>query len=146
MIRNGYLVPAYKSSLPCLKWMIRVRSGKYWCPKVKDIHPANCAEPPKKEDILYHLLSFAKDQGKNLGITEKRVPDKQWMLQVLNVLKPDHHYFRKDFVPKRAIDKLLIDNSDGFFDHLPPGKYKHRIGVVFKEPEENKLKRRMHHY
>ena len=65
---------------------------------------------------------------------------------MLHSLKPDHHFFKKDFVPKKAIDKLLIDNSDGFFDHLPPGKYKKRIGVVFKEPEENRLKRQMSVY
>ena len=62
---------------------------------------------------------------------------------MLSVLKPDHKYFRKDFVPKRAIDKILIDNNDGFLDGLPLGRFKKRIGSVFQEPEENRLKRQL---
>ena len=111
--------------------MKRVRAGKYYCPKVKDIHPFNCADPPKKAEILEHLLRFAEDFGKNLGISEKRQPDKQWALQILAVLKPDHKFFTKSYVPKKAIDLILLDNSDGFLDGLPPGKYKKRKGNIF---------------
>ena len=62
---------------------------------------------------------------------------------MLALLRPDHIYFRKDFVPKRALDKILIDNADGFLDGLPPGKYKKRMGSIFQEPEENRLKRQL---
>ena len=134
-------MPKYKSSLCCVKWMRRVRAGKYWCPYVKEIHPVNCPDPPKKEDVLTHLLAFAKDSDKLLGITEKRIPDKDWALQMLYALKPDHNFFKKSYVPKRAVDKILLDNRDGFFDGLPPGKFKKRMGNVFQEPEQNKLKR-----
>ena len=65
---------------------------------------------------------------------------------MLAVLKPDHAFFKKDYTPKRAVDNILIDNSDGFLDGLPPGKYKKRIGSVFKEPEENRLKRQLDLY
>ena len=72
MLRNQYCMPNYNSSLCCLKWMKRVRAGKYWCPKVKDMHPVNCADPPKKDAVITHLVGFARDHNKNLGITEKR--------------------------------------------------------------------------
>ena len=134
-------MPAYKSSLACLKWMKRVRSGKYWCPKMQDIHPHSCIDPPKKDEVLEHLLGFANDAGHNLGITDKRQPDKQWALAVLQHLKPNHKFFRKDYTPKKAKDKILLDNSDGFFDHLPPGPIKKRFGVVFREAEEVTVKR-----
>ena len=143
MQRNGFCMPRYKSSLCCVKWMQRVRAGKYWCPLVKNINPVNCPDPPKKEDVIEHLLAFAKDVGKNLGINEKRQPDKDWALQMLAVLKPQHKFFKKSYVPKRAIDKIMLDNSDGFFDDLPPGKWKKRMGNIYKEPEENKLKRQL---
>ena len=146
MIRNNFYVPNYKSSLCCVKWMKRVRSGKYWCPKKKDIHPFSCADPPKKAEILEQLIGFATDKGKNLGISEKRQPDKQWALQMLAVLKPDHVYFRKDFVPKREIDRVMIDNQDDFLTGLPPGKWRKRKGGIFKEPEENRLKRNLATY
>ena len=64
----------------------------------------------------------------------------------MSVLKPDHAFFRKDYYPKKAADKILIDNSDGFLDGLPPGKFKKRIGSVFKEPEENRLRRQLDLY
>ena len=64
-------------------------------------------------------------------------------MQILHVLKPDHAYFKKNFVPKRAVDKILIDNQDGFMDGLPPGRYKKNYGMVFKEPEENRLRRQL---
>ena len=76
MIRNGYAVPNYKSSLCSIKWMRRVRAGKYWCPKAKEIHPMTCADPPLKADVIEHLLGYARDKNKRLGITEKRQPDK----------------------------------------------------------------------
>ena len=143
MIRNQYFVPQYKSSLCCVKWMQRVRTGKYHCPKVQDLRPMNCADPPLKEEILEHLLGYAKDKGLNMGISMKRMPDKHWALQVLHSFKPDHKFFKKDYLPKKMVDKIMIDNSDGFFDNLPPGQFKKRIGGVFKEPEENRLKRQL---
>lgn len=119
MLRNGYLMPRYKSSLCCVKWMMKVKDGRYWCPLTKDIHPIQCADPPKKDLILEHLYKFAADKGHKLGITEKRVPDRDWALQVLFAIKPDLVFFKKDYVPKKAIDKILVNNSDGFFDGLP---------------------------
>ena len=71
-MRNGFVMPKYKSSLCCVKWMQRVREGRYWCPKTKDVHPVICVDQPKKEVILDHLIKFAADKGHKLGITEKR--------------------------------------------------------------------------
>jgi hypothetical protein len=136
-------MPAFKSSLCCVKYMQRVRSGKYYCPKVNEARPILCPDAPKKDDVITHLLGFAKDQSKNLGITEKRLPDKSWALQVLYVLKPDHAFFKKDYVPKKAKDKMFIDNADGFLDGLPPGPLKKRFGIIFKEAEEVQLERQM---
>ena len=134
-------MPAYKSSLCCVKYMDRVRSKEYWCPKVAQIHPHTCVDPPKKDEVLEQLIGFATDAGKNLGISKKRRPDKQWALSVLAHLKPDHKYFRKDYVKARAKDKIMVDNSDGFLDNLPPGPLKKRWATVFKESKEVYLKR-----
>ena len=35
-----------------------------------------CADPPLKADVIEHLLGYARDKNKRLGITEKRQPDK----------------------------------------------------------------------
>ena len=37
----------------------------------------------------------------------------------------------------------MIDNADGFFDGLPPGPLKKRMGIVFKEAEEVQLERQL---
>ena len=68
---------------------------------------------------MTHLLGFAKDAGKNLGISKKRQPDKEWALAVLQHLKPDHAFFKKNYVPARARDRIMVDNSDGFLTGLP---------------------------
>lgn len=106
-----------------------------------EIHPHTCVDPPKKDEVIEQLIGFAKDHGKDLGITKKRRPDKQWALNVLAHLKPNHKYFRKDYVKTRAKDKIMIDNSDGFLDNLPPGPLKKRFAMVFKESEEVQLQR-----
>ena len=142
-VRNGYFMPAFKSSLSCIKYMQRIRSKKYWCPAVFEIHPHTCVDPPKKEVVLEHLLGFARDANKNLGITNKRQPDKAWALAVLQHLKPDHKFFRKDYVTAKVKDKILIDNRDGFLDNLPPGPLKKKFGIVFKEAEEVQLQRQL---
>jgi len=142
-LRNQFCMPAYKSSLCCIKYMERIRSGKYWCPKTQDVNPVYVADPPLKTDIVAHLLAFAKDKNLNLGITEKRQPDKQWALLVLHKLQPNHAYFRKDYVRKTVKEKIMINNDDGFLDNLPPGPLKKKFGMIFKENEEVMLKRKM---
>lgn len=67
--RNQFYMPAYKSSLTCIKYMQRIRSKKYWCPKVSEIHPHTCVDAPRKEEVVAFLVAFAQDAGKNLGIT-----------------------------------------------------------------------------
>ena len=70
--RNKYYMPSYKSSLTCLKYMRRIRSKRYWCPKMDEVHPHICVDAPKKEEVIAYLIAFANDAGKNLGITNKR--------------------------------------------------------------------------
>ena len=123
--------------------MQKVRVGKYWCPKMKDVHPVACADPPKKDLVLEHLIKFAADKGYKLGITEKRIPDKHWALQMLYALHPTHAFFKKNYTPKKAKDAIMMDNADGFFDDLPMGPAKKRMGSVYKEPTEIRLKRQI---
>ena len=37
----------------------------------------------------------------------------------------------------------MLDNQDGFFDHLPPGPIKKRFGAIFKEDAEVVLQRQL---
>jgi len=146
MLRNGFLLPSYKSSLCQIKWMQKVRSGHYWCPKTDTASLRNCPDPPRLDLIIEHLTNFAADSKLKTGITERRKPDRKWALLALATLKPDHAFFRKDFVPKKPVDSILADNSDGFFDSLPAGPHKKRFKGIMKENETSKLKRSLAHH
>ena len=58
-------------------------------------------------------------------IREKQ-PDKDWLILVLSSLKPDHEILSLTYekkVEEKPWDYLyLIDNTNGFFDGLPPPK------------------------
>ena len=136
-------MPKYKSSLCRIKYMRRIVEGRWWCPKNSDIRPVNCADPPKKEHVLEHLIGFAKDRGLRLGITEKHLPDRDWALLALAALKPDHKFFRKDYVPPKERHQVMVKNHNGFLNNLPPGPIKKKFGMVFKEQEEVFLERQL---
>ena len=142
-LRNGYAMPKLKSSLCRLKWMQKVRTGTYWCPKAENINPVTVADPPKKELVIEHLIGFAKDRGIRIGITDKRQPDRDWALLALHALKPDHAFFMKSYVPTRVKNQVMVDNADGFLDDLPAGPLKKKFGMVFKEHEEVYLERQL---
>ena len=144
LLRNGLFLPNLKCSLCSVKWMMRVKDGRYWVPKIADVRHLNCADPPLKAEVLDQLIAFSEDMGRKLGITIKRQPDKRWALQMLAHLKPTHKFFRKDYVPKKMADKLYVDDDHGFLRGLPPPTHnKRRRGGIFKEPESQKLKRQL---
>ena len=52
----------------------------------------------------------------------QRLPDKQWLIQVLSIFKPDHEIFKKDYLPpikEITMVEKVVDNQDNFFSHLP---------------------------
>ena len=123
MIRNSYYLPSFKSSLCSLDYMEKVRSGTVHCPRHAEIRLLPCAAPPTKEFLLAELNRVAQKKGLDLGISEKKQPNRDWMLAVLSTMEPTHKIFRKDYVPPLKVQSVqlskIVDNSDGFFDQLP---------------------------
>ena len=74
--------------------------------------------------VIEELLKELQTRGLNMGIIDdKHLPDKEWALEVLGTLNPDHEFFRRDYQPPpkpgRREKKLdaPVDNFDGLFDH-----------------------------
>ncbi len=64
-----------------------------------DLKFKQCFAPPSKATIVQKLNKIGKDQKISIGITEKHVPDKKWMVLVLGHLSPKDEIFSKDYVP-----------------------------------------------
>ena len=53
---------------------------------------------------------------------DNRLADRDWMLEVINHINPDHMYFGKGYRPPTIANQLRdmpVANNDGFFDGLP---------------------------
>ena len=46
MVRNGYRVPDLKSALCNKEFLMQVRSGEVYVPKIVDLKLSPCPEPP----------------------------------------------------------------------------------------------------
>ena len=87
-------------------------------------------------------------------ITQKRPPDKKWMLQLISAMDPGNDIFKKDYVrPRPVIENPILNlgktvpNVGGFFNGLPISSARHvrgrgRMNFVPKEIQKKiKLER-----
>ena len=135
MIRNGWYLPKLKSSVVTEKYLNGVRDKKYYCPKYSDLKTLPCPDPPGKEFLLDEVMKFTNAKRLDIGAVEGKVPDSDWLLQVLAILSPDHDVFRKDYMPPiKEVKKedLVVDNSDNFFSGLPLLKKKKDFKTISK--------------
>ena len=93
--------------------------------------------------VLDALDDAAARAGMDIGITERRKPDKTWAIQVLHYFEPNHRFFAKKFIAKKLVEPVKVDNHDGFFDDLPIGPRKKRVGGIFKEDPREKIQRKI---
>ncbi len=73
--------------------------------------------------MIAKLIKVCKDNKINIGITEKHVPDKKWMVLVLGHLSSKDEIFRKNYVPHpvrvRKEAPKVISVVEGFLKNLP---------------------------
>ena len=109
---NGYYIPSETSSILTIEYMHAVRAGKIWCPRFDMMNKRHCEFPPNMNELLQECQEVIKraqiDQHKNFGIKPPvHVPDKQWMLDLIGLLEPEHKYFQRDYKPaEQKIVKL----------------------------------------
>ena len=150
-LRNGYHLPAQKSSAVNELMLINVLKGNYWCPKTEEIRIKNCVKPPLKEVLLAKLWEACAKRGLNIAwIDPQHTPNKKWVIEVLATLEPADEIFRKDYVAppvrKRLRDIETIVLPDALFADMPKStsKVKARrlkvFGQVFEAEKANRLK------
>jgi hypothetical protein len=61
-----------------------------------------CPRPPSKEFLKRAVEQLCEAQLKKLGIKENRLPNKQWLLNILASLNPDYEVFQKGYVPPQT--------------------------------------------
>lgn len=107
IVRYGYYLPKYKSSIITEVYLTQVLTGEVYCPKFADIKLAPCPFPPDKETLVKHALKIKTPGNKPLAIDDvDHMPDKAWLLAVLSTHRPDHAIFAKGYVPPSRVKKL----------------------------------------
>ena len=122
MTRNRWFLPKFKSSIITQEYMKGVRAKKIWCPTYDDLKPLPCPDPPSKEILLDEVVKYTADRNLDIGAEANHLPDTNWLLNVLAIIKPDHEFFKKEYMPpvkEAKKEELVIDNSDDFYSGLP---------------------------
>ena len=105
-------------------YLHNVLLGKTFCPKVSDIKMKACPRTPNKEVLLKKVLKIAADSGwQSIGIDDKHVPDKRWLLDLVATFTPQDEIFKKDYLPPARKNKLsaieAISLPESFLKDLP---------------------------
>ena len=112
-------------------YLRNVLTGKTFCPKFSDVKLRPCPRPPSKEVLLKKFMKIVADHSwQSVGIDEKHVPDKRWLLDMVSTFTPGDDIFKKDFMPPPKKNKLSeiksIELPESFLKGLPNSVRKSR--------------------
>ena len=104
--------------------MRNVISGKVFCPKYDEIKMLPCPRPPSKDVLMQKFLRICSlNNFTIIGVDEKHVPDKRWLLDFVSTFKPDDEIFKKSYIPPPKETKLselkTIELPASFMIDLP---------------------------
>ena len=107
LLRNGYYLPKFKTTMITEEYMRNVITGKAFCPKYADIKMLPCPRPPNKEVLFKKFLEICVTHNfVHTGIDDKHQPDKRWLIDVVSNFKPDDEIFKKQYLPPAKETKL----------------------------------------
>jgi hypothetical protein len=124
VLRNDWYLPKFKTSMITESYLRNVLTGKTFCPKYSDIKLRPCPRPPNKDLLLKKFLKIALDSGwQSIGIDDKHIPDKRWLLDLVSTFTPDDEIFKKNYMPPAKKNKLseikAIELPEMFLKDLP---------------------------
>ena len=102
MLRNGFIMPKFNSTIVNKVYMYRVKALLEYCPMTTDIKVYKiCINPPSKDYLLCQIQEelTKRNDERDLTYDEKHLPDVEWCVKALLALNPGHHIFEKDYVP-----------------------------------------------
>ena len=111
MVRNGWYMPSPKESICTLKFMMKVRKGKIWCPKQSEMRPRQIPEPPPRQELADAIHESIQEWIRNNKIDDEQKPkvaafaknvkkklaDSDWLQAMLFYCDPDHRFFSKGY-------------------------------------------------
>ena len=124
LIRNGFYLPKYKTTMITEDYMRNVMHGKAYCPKYAEIKMMPCPRPPTLDVFLKKFHKICRDQNLVLtGVDDSHMPDKRWLLDFIGTLTPQDEIFKKNYLPPVKETKLselkTISIPANFFNDLP---------------------------
>ncbi len=136
--RKGYYMPTDKADILTIKFCDQVFREEVFCPKQRECHPIQIADPPTRDqlrDILCGLLVQAvrPDQIHYRRLREHlldRSADMAWLTSVIYAVHHDNPIFAENYVHRpilepapKVIDPRVQAYADAFNDHpVPRGK------------------------
>jgi len=112
------------------EYMRQVIKGSSWCPLLAKITMLGCPRPPNKSVLLEKFWNFIHFNRFDLSCvyTDKHIPDKRWLLDVLATYCPEDEIFKKSYNPPERASKLseikTIEVPVDFMKDLPFSKRK----------------------
>lgn len=98
MYRNGFHLPALKSTAASEVYLNGVRDGKYFCPETSDILLLPYFSPPTKAVLILKLKALAEKNEWNLGFGDENYPDKAWMIKILSTFSKKDEILAKSYI------------------------------------------------
>lgn len=140
VVRYGFYLPKFKSSIITGEYIYDVLCGRVMCPKYADLKLLPCPRPPGKDVLIKHANSVASQYNKPIGIDGTHEPDMQWLLAFLATYSPNLTIFSKDYTPPARIQKIetkaTAEVPHDFIQGLPKRhrkKVRHtRLGIISK--------------
>jgi hypothetical protein len=138
--RNGYYVPPLKSCK--LQYLQDIMAKIVWVPHYTEVRIKSCYRPPSKKIVYDALMVEANTCKRNLGTILLVDSDRDWMLNILSTICPNHPFFAKSFIPTKVEKRkflmgghapVQIDAS--FLSGLPIGKAKKKTVKFTSSPE-----------
>lgn len=120
-VRNQFFVPAKKCPFVTVDYLLNVKAKNVFCPRYRDIRTRPCPTPPRKECLVKAVADIAEKKQLNFGLMEGGPhPNTSWLLSIIATYQPEHIFFSKSYRPQHHKKDRVLDNTDNFFDNLPP--------------------------
>ena len=94
-------LPKFKTLAVSVEWLLQIVKTKVISIKLTDVKPGQLLFRVTKWELAEKIENLGK--GK-LGFIGTELPEKEWLVNVLHTLKPDHRFFMSpEIVIKRSI-------------------------------------------
>ena len=104
LLREQYFLPAENSPIMSVKFMHAVWRKEIYLPLMTEVRPIRVSDMPPKAEIKQELLqameemSTAEPSDKLIDQLRLKDADVPWMLSMLHMLRPEHPFFKRDYV------------------------------------------------